>query len=93
MNDIQDNFEIFHEKNPHVYVRLVELARALRARGRLRIGIKNLFEVIRWEYYMSTSDPNSNYKLNNNYHSRYARLIMDQESDLAGAFELRSLQS
>jgi hypothetical protein len=33
------------------------------------------------------------FKLNNNYHSRYARLIMEREPGLDGFFETRGLRS
>lgn len=81
----------FHAKNPHVYRQLVKLAREAKMRGRTKVGIKMIFEVVRWTQFISTTDPD--YKMNNNYHSRYARLIMEQESDLAGVFELRELRS
>ena len=90
----QQQFETFHARNPWVYEALVKLARDLRQRdGHRLIGIGMLFEVLRWQYWMSTQDPNSSFKLNNNYRSRYARMIMDCEPDLADAFELRELKS
>jgi hypothetical protein len=90
---LQEKFEVFHTKNPWVYMVLVKLARDLMARGRRRIGIGMLFEVLRWQYQMATVDPASDFKLNNNYRSRYARLIMENEPDLADAFEVRELKA
>ena len=84
-------FEAFHDANPWVYRELCALARDLVARGHHRVGMKMLFEVLRWSYAMSTDDPSSDFKLNNNYTSRYARLIMDLEVDLDGVFETRRL--
>ena len=89
---IQERFERFHDRNPWVYHELVAMARELRARRSRRIGIKMLFEVLRWQYYRRT-DGDDEFKLNNNFHSRYARLIMESEPDLEGAFELRALHS
>lgn len=89
----QERFEDFHRHNPWVYHALVALARGLQQRGHRRVGIKMLFEVLRWQYAMSTVDPSSEFKLNNNYHSRYARLILAQEPDLADIFELRELKA
>lgn len=88
---IEASFEAFHEANPWVYRALVELARDMHDRGRGRVGMKMLFEVLRWQHALATVDPSSEFKLNNNYHSRYARLIMDNEPDLAGLFETRKL--
>jgi hypothetical protein len=83
-------FVEFHEKNPQVYERLVKLARDLRARNRSRkLGIGMLYEVVRWMHFMETTD--EEYKLNNNHRSRYARMIMRNEPDLADAFEVREL--
>jgi hypothetical protein len=92
-NTIQDQFEEFHRTNPWVFDALVRLARDLRSRGRKRIGMKMLFEVLRWEYLMKTDDPSSDFKLNNNYHSRYARLIANTVPDLVDAFETRTLKA
>lgn len=89
---IQVKFEEFHRLNPWVYEHLVRLARQLVQRGHDKVGIKMLWEVLRWQT-MFTHDPNSEFKLSNNYHSRYARLIMDQEVDLVGVFETRGLRS
>lgn len=89
---IGDAFEAFHTANPWVYDALVTLARDLRARGHERVGMKMLFEVLRWNWMLTTSSPDG-FKLNNNMTSRYARLIMDNEPDLAGVFELRELKA
>ncbi len=83
-------FAEFHAQNPAVYARLVELAHAARRRGHQRIGIKMLFEVLRWERYLETVDV-SGFRLNNNWTSRYARLVMANEPTLAGMFETREL--
>ena len=90
---IQDRFEAFHRLNPWVYEHLVRLARQLRQRGHERLGIGMLWEVLRWQVFMGTFDPSSEFKLNDHYRSRYARLIMDQETDLRGAFEIRELKA
>lgn len=89
---IEDDFWRFHRENPHVYVRLVELARTWRRRrGSRRLGIGMLFEVLRWEVAMRTTG--EDFKLNNNYRSYYARLIMQREPDLAGVFDTRRLHA
>lgn len=89
---IERDFWAFHGANPHVYTRLVELARAWRQRrGERKLGIGMLFEVLRWQVAMQTTG--DDFKLNNNYRSYYARLIMDRERDLAGVFETRQLHA
>lgn len=83
-----EKFEQFHEDNPAVYATLCGLAREWLARtGKPRIGIGQLTERCRWEIAMRTNDPE--FKINNNYRAYYARLMMANEPDLAGIFELR----
>jgi len=51
---IDAQFEEFHRNNPEVYEELVRLARQMKARGHKQIGIKMLWEVLRWERAMKT---------------------------------------
>lgn len=88
---IQQAFESFDRANPWVYARLVRMARELQARGVKRYGIKSLFEVLRWQFHQQTTG--SKWKLNNNFTSRYARLIEAGEPELRGFFEMRTLKS
>jgi len=86
-------FRAFHTANPHVYAELVRLCRQARRKGHGKIGIRMLWEVTRWNLTIATKDPSSNLKLNDHYHSRYARLIMKQEPDLKSMFNLRALST
>lgn len=88
-DDIERAFLAFHEANPEVYATLARLAREAVAAGRTRIGMKMLWEVLRWEMFIKTTDGDSEFKLCNNYHALYARVLMDQEPDLVGLFEIR----
>jgi len=90
---IEEQFREFHRRNPHVYHRLRELAFQMKGRGHRRIGMKMLFEVLRWQHAMSTSDPASEFKLNNSYTAYYARLLMQQEPALDGLFATRKQKS
>lgn len=87
---IDERFAAFHEMNPHVYDELRRLALDLVHRGHRRIGMKMLFEVVRWSQMSTTGDED---RLNNNFHSRYARLLAAEEAELADAFEFRALTS
>ncbi len=80
----------FHGANPEVYRMLVRFAQEWRqARGKsARLGVKALFERVRWEVALARTDA-LGFKLNNNYTAYYARLIMVQERDLADIFKLR----
>ena len=88
----QEAFELFHKLNPHVYRNIVMLARRLKERGRQKTSVWFLVNVLRWEHLMQTQDPSSDYQINNNYLSRYARLIMEREPRLADFFEVRQLK-
>lgn len=77
--------------NPAVYDELCRIALALRRRGRERWGIGGLFEVLRWQRAMTTTD--EDFKLNNNYRAFYARDLMDREPELDNFFELRAQTS
>ena len=105
-HDIELEFREFHEKNPHIYDHIVHLATLAREKGK-RIGIGCLWEMLRWHLSVETTgdkemlrwhlyvevEGDDTYKLNNNHRSRYARLIMEQEGDLAGFFNVRTLRS
>ena len=84
---IERKFGQFHKDNPEVYEQLKRLALQMRCTGRAHYGIKGLFKVLRWHHSLKTTD--DDYKLNNNYHALYARLLMKQEPSLKGFFQSR----
>lgn len=96
-SDLQSRFEFerassvrfaeYHAANPEIYQALRTFALEAKRAGRERIGIKMLFEVVRWHTSVTAKD--DTFKLNNNHHAAYARLLMSQESELRGFFELR----
>lgn len=81
-------FARFHADNPHVYEGLRKLALQVRRVGRDHYDIGALFEVLRFEHAIETTSGDG-LKLNNNYRALYARLLMDQEPELDGFFQLR----
>lgn len=88
-NKIRKEFDNFHFNNPHVYTEIVRLARQVKKRGHKRYGIKAIFEVIRFHSIMETrGDP---FKINNNYAPYYSRMVMNENKDLEGFFQLRSI--
>lgn len=89
--ELDRKFREFHEKNPHVYKMLVDMTKKAKERGRTKVGIGMLFEVVRWEMFIKTTDVD--FKLNNNYRSRYARKIMADYPELDGFFETRELKT
>ncbi len=88
---IAEQFEAFHQDNPHVYLALVRLAMDLVRRGVRQYSINGLFEILRWQYALQTrGEP---YRLNNNYRALYARLLMREVPALDGFFETRARRS
>jgi hypothetical protein len=86
-DSIEEWFQKFHKANPHIYSELSKMALQLKRAGRNHYGIKSLFETLRFHSAASTvPEP---YKLNNNFTAHYARLIMDNMSELENLFELR----
>src|SRR5512137_2981613 len=90
---IDERFAEFHRNNPHVYDELVAMARRAKGHGYNRSGIGMMWEVLRWNRMFSTNPADRDFKLNDHFRSRYARVIMDNERDLAGFFEVRSLRT
>jgi hypothetical protein len=88
---IDARFRAFHNTNPQVYARLVALAREMRQK-RANWGIRPLIEIVRYEHAIATTGDDG-FKINNDFCSRYARLIMENETDLAGFFETRELKA
>jgi len=91
---IEERFRKFHEANPQILAELMKLARRARARGVARLGIRMLWERLRWQLTVETYDPaGTPFKLNDHYHSRYVRLLCEQDPELGRLFELRELRA
>lgn len=90
---IDQRFLEFHLNNPSVYTELVRMARQMQARGYRKIGIELLWAAYRWNRMLATTPDDYNYKLNDHFTSRYARLIMAQEEDLRDFFRTRTLRT
>lgn len=90
MSRLEMKFWDFHIANPKVYRWLVKLARQWREKrgSAAHLGIKTLFERVRWELDISITSEDG-LKLNNNHTAFYARLIMMRNPDLRNIFRLR----
>jgi hypothetical protein len=82
-------FAQFHMANPHIYEQLERYALQLRRGGVSRWGIKALWEVLRYELAVATNSSARSFRLNNNFTSHYARLLMNNCPELSGFFETR----
>jgi hypothetical protein len=90
---IQERFQAFHEANPWVLNVLEQLTADMLAKGHRRIGIRMLWEVLRWQYNRRTIDPSSSFKVNDQYHSRYVRLLIERHPEWADVFSTRILKA
>ena len=88
---IRERFIDFHYDNPAVYHAIVDIARVMQGRGIHKMGIALIFERLRWLHFIDTRG-SEGFKLSNDFRSESARLIMQQEKDLAGFFEIRELR-
>jgi hypothetical protein len=76
-----------------VYRAIVERARRLKDRGWTHFGIKALWEAARYDRALVVG-PSGGFKLNNDYTSRIARRIMeDDPAEFEGFFEFRELRA
>jgi predicted metal-dependent hydrolase len=87
---IQEQFEEFHRRNPHVYRLIYGLARKYKLSGNKRCGMKMLWETLRFNSGVETHG--NEYKLNNNFTSRYSRMLLE-EPDMHGFFKVRTLRA
>lgn len=87
---LQQQFERFHEANPKVYEVLHKLA-AEWLENHSKVGVGMLWEVMRWQLGVQTSG--DVYRLNNDYRSRYARLLLAEHPEWTGRIETRQLKA
>lgn len=81
----------YHSANPHIFAAFAAAALQLRARGITHYGAKAIFEHIRFETAIRAGT--DVLKINNNYTSRYARLLMATDTRFLHFFELRTLKT
>jgi hypothetical protein len=89
---ITERFWSFDKANPHIYRRIVQLARKAKMRGLNRYSIDGIFHVMRWEIAIRTKG-DEKHRLNDHFTALYARLVDSREPDLKGFFETRKRRS
>lgn len=84
---------LFIRDNPHIWQQFRMLAVKLKAKGIDRWGAKAIWEVLRFELAVKAVSTGETFALNNNYTSRFARKLMEEEpEEFAGFFETRTLK-
>lgn len=78
----------YHKENPHVFELFRHYSMAVKKAGRKTYGAGAIFERIRWHLSVETSG--DDFKLNNNFRSCYARLLIMEDSSFDGFFLTRT---
>ncbi|MBW1597265.1 hypothetical protein HPT28_09445 [Streptomyces sp. JJ38] len=84
---MSEQFHAFDAQHPWVYRALEQLAAQRLAGGAKRVGMKALFEALRWRH------PHGVKGLNNNYTALYARRLLAEHPQWAAAIEVRRRRS
>jgi hypothetical protein len=85
---LPEKFEAFHRSNPQVFQVLQRLAKQVKASGAQRCSIKLIYEMARMDSALMTDG--KPYKLSNSYTAFYARLLIEQDPELARIFQVRT---
>lgn len=89
----EERFNRFLDLHPEVYTEFKRLAFQLVARGVTHYGAKAIMEVIRFHRTVNAQDEREPFKINNDYTSRLARKLIDEDTRFTHFFELRELRS
>jgi len=92
---LQERFEewLATEDGQAVYAHVRDRALRLRERGWTHFGIGALWEAARYDRALQVGPDAHGWKVNNDYRSRMARRLMEDEPRLRGFFETRELRS
>jgi len=91
MSRLDRKFFEYHRANPNVYRLLKRFALQAKQTGHQKYSIDAIMHRVRWHLNIETKDPDG-FKINNNYSSRYARLIMKNEPSLKDFFFIRKMR-
>jgi len=87
---LDSKFATYHSENPHIYREFEKMTFALIRAGKDHYGAKAIFEAMRFETIISGND---DFKINNNYTSRYVRMFDKKHPGLSDFFRKRELKS
>ena len=87
---IAERWEAWKSVNPWVLPTLESLVADWLAAGHKRVGLKQMWEVLRWRYGQTTGDT---FKVNNDFTSRASRDLLELHPEWADAIETRCLRS
>lgn len=88
---IDERCDAFIAANPHVWRTFVRLCVDMKRRGLRQWSSKAAFEVMR--YMATVQSVGEDFKLPNDFTSRFSRKAMDEVSELVGFFETREIKT
>jgi len=89
--DLDAQFQLYHISNPRVYDLFKRFAYEALMQGFHRFGAKAIMERIRWHELIEKG--RNDFVVNNNYTSRYVRMLMEEKPEFIGFFETRKMKS
>lgn len=88
---IDERFRAFDREHPEVFRLFRQYAEHIRANGHDRYSADAILHRIRWHYHIERGE--RDFTINNDFSSRYARLLMEVDPSFVGFFEVRELRS
>jgi hypothetical protein len=89
---LDEKFFEYHHKNPHIYYLFEKFAREIKRSGQARYSMRTIMHRVRWHIDVDTIGENQ-FKMNNDYSSRFARLLVRLNPEFAGFFRMRKLKT
>lgn len=86
---IQERFDKFDKDNPKIFGLYKRFAFKFLETGKKKCGIGLITERIRWEVTVETTG--KDFKISNDFRSRYARKLMREVPGLEGLFNTKKL--
>jgi hypothetical protein len=93
IKSIEEKFNAFDRKNPHVYEKFKKYAFELIQAGKNVVPHILIMQRLRWDYYVQTTDDNSPFKINNDYVAYYGRKFVRQFPEYTHKFRFRMLKA
>lgn len=90
---IQYAFEKFDDENPHIYDMIVRFTQDIQHSGRRKTSISLIIERIRWEVYTSTTTQDVDFKISNDFRSRYVRKLVEDHPEFREMFVMKELRT
>lgn len=89
----REKFLVFHAAHPEVYEEIERRVNQLIAAGWSEYSMKTLYCVIRFETDVGAGPSEAAFKLDDRYHSHYARMVVSKGGPYAHFFKLRQLRT